>query len=74
MFPGPNAQIYYNEAGEPEGWDYPSEDDGAPPYCDQCGYNHFAGDCSMDYDEEEENWKEIMESEGMVEDWIDERP
>ena len=21
MFPGPNAQVYYNEAGEPLGWD-----------------------------------------------------
>jgi hypothetical protein len=27
MFPGPNAQVYYNEVGEPLGWDYPSEDD-----------------------------------------------
>jgi hypothetical protein len=24
MFPGPGAQIYRNEAGEPLGWDYPS--------------------------------------------------
>lgn len=23
MFPGPGAQVYYNEAGEPLGWDYP---------------------------------------------------
>lgn len=26
-FPGPGAQIYRNEAGEPLGWDYPSEPD-----------------------------------------------
>lgn len=26
MFPGTNAQIYRNEAGEPIGWDYPSDD------------------------------------------------
>jgi hypothetical protein len=26
MFPGPNAQVYYNEAGEPLGWDYPSDE------------------------------------------------
>lgn len=25
MFPGANATIYTNEAGEPIGWDYPSE-------------------------------------------------
>ncbi|MCL4414438.1 MAG: hypothetical protein M1522_06795 [Actinobacteria bacterium] len=25
MFPGPGAQIYRNEAGEPIGWDYPGE-------------------------------------------------
>lgn len=28
MFPGANAQVYRNEAGEPIGWDYPSYDDG----------------------------------------------
>lgn len=27
MFPGANAHVYYNEAGEPLGWDYPSEPD-----------------------------------------------
>jgi len=27
MFPGAGAQIYHNEAGEPLGWDYPSEPD-----------------------------------------------
>ena len=26
MFPGANAHVYYNEAGEPLGWDYPSDD------------------------------------------------
>lgn len=26
MFPGANAHIYRNEAGEPLGWDYPSYD------------------------------------------------
>lgn len=25
MFPGANARVYYNEDGEPLGWDYPSE-------------------------------------------------
>lgn len=23
MFPGAHAQVYYNEEGEPLGWDYP---------------------------------------------------
>jgi len=26
MFPGPHAHVYRNEAGEPVGWDYPSDD------------------------------------------------
>lgn len=25
-FPGPNAHVYYNDAGEPLGWDYPSDE------------------------------------------------
>jgi hypothetical protein len=27
MFPGAGAQVYCNEAGEPLGWDYPSQDE-----------------------------------------------
>ena len=27
MFPGPNATVYYNEAGEPTGWDNNYYDD-----------------------------------------------
>jgi hypothetical protein len=27
MFPGAEAQVYCNEAGEPLGWDYPSYDE-----------------------------------------------
>lgn len=27
MFPGAGASVYYNEAGEPLGWDYPSYDE-----------------------------------------------
>lgn len=27
MFPGAGAVVYYNEAGEPLGWDYPSYDE-----------------------------------------------
>lgn len=26
MFPGAGASVYYNEAGEPTGWDYPDLD------------------------------------------------
>lgn len=33
MFPGPNAQIYRNEAGEVLGWDYPPDEPYEPdPY------------------------------------------
>lgn len=42
MFPGPGAQIYRNEAGEPLGWDYPGEyerdphdDDRADAMCEE---------------------------------------
>lgn len=42
MFPGPGAQIYRNEAGEPLGWDYPDayepdphEDDRADALCEE---------------------------------------
>lgn len=31
MFPGANAHVYRNEAGEPTGWDYPSQDDPYDP-------------------------------------------
>lgn len=43
MFPRAGAQIYYNDAGEPTGWDYPS-DDPADLYCDFCGCCHY-GPC-----------------------------
>lgn len=43
MFPGPGAQVYRNEAGEPIGWDYPSEPEYDPD-------DYLPGD---DYDEEE---------------------
>ncbi len=38
MFPGPHAQIYYNDAGEPLGWDYPNYDE--PPDVDD--YDRWA--------------------------------
>lgn len=35
-FPGPNARIDVNEAGEPVGWDYPSADEELwDPYGDE---------------------------------------
>lgn len=48
MFPGPGANIYRNEAGEPLGWDYPSDEPYEEDYeeadrryeamtCDLCG-------------------------------------
>lgn len=29
-FPGAGAEVYYNEAGEPLGWDYPARDEYDP--------------------------------------------
>ena len=31
MFPGAGAQVYYNEAREPIGWDYPGYDEPPDP-------------------------------------------
>lgn len=45
MFPGAGARVYYNEDGEPLGWDYPSDDE--PDYCDECGFAH-SGPCPQD--------------------------
>ncbi len=33
-FPGYGAQIYYNDAGEVLGWDYPSYDEPPDPWDD----------------------------------------
>lgn len=38
MFPGAGAVVYYNDAGEPLGWDYPSSDDDYDPYDDDDRY------------------------------------
>lgn len=50
-FPPAGADVYYNEAGEPLGWDAP--DSFEPPYCDECGYCH-AGDCPWDDEDGDE--------------------
>lgn len=53
MFPGAGAQVYYNEAGEPLGWDYPSHDDPYDP-------DDFL-DRDEDFDDEEESDEEDYE-------------
>jgi hypothetical protein len=52
-FPGAGAQVYYNDDGEPLGWDYPNYDE--PPdvdeyYDDPYGYD----DVEDDFEEEDE--------------------
>lgn len=55
MFPGAHARVEYNEAGEPVGWDYPSEREPEADYCDVCGrYGHDGWDCPWDDEEEAE--------------------
>ncbi len=49
MFPPPGAMVYYNDAGEPLGWDSPA--DGMDYYCDDCGFPH-RGECYPGEDEE----------------------
>lgn len=44
-FPGAGAHVYYNEAGEPLGWDYPDYDE--PPYDTDGG--HGQGDEYREY-------------------------
>lgn len=53
MFPGPGAQIYRNEAGEPIGWDYPP-DPRDPGNID----DHFEDDFDDGWDDFEEEDEE----------------
>lgn len=63
MFPGAGAQVYYNEAGEPLGWDYPSDPEFDPTdetswYYDDWldEYHSYECDCDRCYmDEEDDN-------------------
>ncbi len=41
-FPGAGARIFYNEAGEPLGWDYPDYDN--PPEPDEDDYDYWEDD------------------------------
>lgn len=50
MFPGPGAQVYYNDAGEPLGWDYPSDEPYEP---DDQFFDNYERDEDDDKDDEE---------------------
>ena len=59
MFPGPGARVYYNEAGEPLGWDYPADPEEHDPYDDYDLHNydpdewcdeHEQYDCGEDHE------------------------
>jgi len=57
MFPGAAASVYYNEEGEPIGWDYP-DDDPRPDhdwFADDLdfGYEHGACEEQAGYEEDE---------------------
>lgn len=60
MFPGPGAQVYRNEAGEPLGWDYPGDGDDPGDYDDgqhdaaDAAYEEAAGDGQYDAENDEE--------------------
>lgn len=49
MFPGPGAQIYRNEAGEPLGWDYPSDEPYEPDDDFSTGAADAASEDAYDY-------------------------
>lgn len=68
MFPGPGAQVYRNEAGEPLGWDYPGDSDD-PSYDDD--NRHAAADAAYEdaYDNgqyDAENDEEHDDSYGVM--------
>lgn len=44
MFPGASAQVFYNEAGEPLGWDYPSHDEDPSDFYDDDYFYGVEGD------------------------------
>ena len=47
MFPGPGAQIYRNESGEPLGWDYPDAYDPGDPG-DPSDHDLSVADCAAE--------------------------
>lgn len=48
MFPGAGAQVYYNDAGEPIGWDYPSSCDWYDDPADLYDYDEYPEDLDHD--------------------------
>jgi hypothetical protein len=72
MFPTAGAQVYYNEAGEPLGWDAASSYE--PEYCDACGGSHSSLDCDDwesdqgDDDDDDDDDVDPGEEEGEEED------
>jgi hypothetical protein len=50
VFPGPHDELYYNEVGEPIGWDAPAD----PEFCNNCGqFGHNELNCpyaDVDFD------------------------
>lgn len=65
MFPGAGASVYYNEAGEPLGWDsgYADEPD-AYEECDGPDYDDDEEDDEEPDAEEDESWRDDEEREG----------
>jgi hypothetical protein len=56
-FPGAHDEVYYNEAGEPLGWDKP----GDPEWCAHCGkHGHDELDCPYaDFEDEYDDADEL---------------
>ncbi len=69
MFPGPGARIYRNEAGEPLGWDYPS-DDPTDYYDSEAAAEAdaaFEEACEIAEDEQYQAWLESDDYDGEAE-------
>lgn len=53
MFPGAGARVFYNDAGEPLGWDYPSYDE--PEWDDRADTAaDYAAEEAYEYAEDED--------------------
>jgi hypothetical protein len=60
-FPPAGAEVYYNEAGEPLGWDAPTTANDM--YCDTCGFAH-GGECPDEMDPNDYDEGDAVDDEG----------
>jgi hypothetical protein len=62
-FPPAGAEVYYNELGEPLGWDAPTTANDM--YCDTCGFPH-GGECPDETDPNDYDEGDEVDDEGEI--------